>query len=297
MHLSDMNCDINDTTAIKAMNKQKPTKTKWSKRENAEMLKELRIQRAMLSKLRKKVVQVKNRKLTRNEARAQTLDYMKRHLTEAQYNFLESQLENSNKKPNGFRYSEESKITALTLFYKSPRVYNFMRQLFTLPSRQTLMSFLAQQKIGEGFNPYIFRALEAASKKLEDRENLVSLTVDAINLSPELNYNDDRGNVIGLDKESKNPATQALVIMMRGIYTSYKQPLYYSFHDSKFSGPQLKLIMESCIDKVTACGFKVKNIICDQCGANQNLFTNYFHVSEEKPYFVRNGTKIYCLYD
>ncbi|KAF4533102.1 hypothetical protein B566_EDAN003822, partial [Ephemera danica] len=258
---------------------------------------EIKKLRVMNRQLRIKCTQLQNRTIDEPTARKHCLNYMKGKLTKIQCDFFSSQLRNNTRHDSGKRYTPEEKLIGLSIYHKSPRTYNFLRKMFVLPSRKTLMQFLVQQHIKEGINENLFKALEQATAHLSPLKKMVSLSIDGVSLVPHLSYNPSEGRITGLDRNTHRPATQAQVIMVRGLYENFKQPIYYSFHDEKLNAQNIKSSIEECIDHLHKIGITVKCVVCDQCGSNQGLFNNYWGVTKDKPYFIRNGQKVFCFFD
>ncbi|KAK9752395.1 Transposase protein [Popillia japonica] len=74
------------------------------------------------------------------------------------------------KKPKGRRFTIEDKITALALYKQSGAGYKFLRQIFALPSRITIMRLLNSVPIEAGINQCVFDGLKEIQKNLKPLE-------------------------------------------------------------------------------------------------------------------------------
>lgn len=93
------------------------------------------------------------------------------------------------------------------------------------------------------------------------------------------------------------PAQSVMVLMARGIYSNFKQPLGFYFTNTTCKGATLQKIVEDCILKLeTETGAKVKAIISDQ-GSNFVELAKNLNVYVDKPYFVLNENKIFYIFD
>ena len=99
---------------------------------------------------------------------------------------------------------------------------------------------------------------------------------------------------------TKNLANQALVFLVRGIASKWKQPLGYFLANGATAGDKQKVFLMDCLQKLKDVGLIVKGVICDQ-GSNNRKMYSLLGVTEDKPYVVLNNDdqhqKIYCMYD
>ena len=74
--------------------------------------------------------------------------------------------------------SDNDKLFALGLFYKSPAAYRFMNKSFQLPSERTLREYVGQFSVRCGFDSDYCKALEKHVGCLSDYERCCVLTLD-----------------------------------------------------------------------------------------------------------------------
>ena len=73
-----------------------------------------------------------------------------------------NQLKNQDRKPTGRRHSDDVKLFAIALEAQSPKAYNYMSGIFTLPSQTRLNEI----KIGLNLNPGLMdNVINAVQKK------------------------------------------------------------------------------------------------------------------------------------
>lgn len=77
-------------------------------------------------------------------------------------------------------------------------------------------------------------------------------------------------------------AGQAMVFMIRGLYSSWKMPIYYFLPTSVKNNVLSELIVEA-VRRLMACGFFVKFVICDQ-GTNNVSALKLLNVMKDKPF-------------
>jgi len=92
--------------------------------------------------------------------------------------FICSQLASQHVSKFGIRYSDNDKLFALGLFYKSPAAYRFMNKSFQLPSERTLREYVGQFSVRCGFDSDYCKALEKHVGCLSDYERCCVLTFD-----------------------------------------------------------------------------------------------------------------------
>jgi hypothetical protein len=80
-----------------------------------------------------------SKKPSRSDQKKISLSYLSEILKPAQYEFVASLINNSDKEPNGRRYSDKFKTICLGLYIFDPRAYNNLRNLLVcFPSESTL---------------------------------------------------------------------------------------------------------------------------------------------------------------
>ena len=82
------------------------------------------------------------------------------------YSIISSHHQNMNRAPVGRRYHDEVKRFALTLHFYSPRAYDYLRNVFSLPHTSSLYNWTLSVKCDVGFFKDVF--LELKKKIYED---------------------------------------------------------------------------------------------------------------------------------
>jgi hypothetical protein len=242
------------------------------------------------------------KKLTRRQAKETAMEYIEKILTPIQFEVVKCLLLNNQRRSRGRRYSKKLKIICLGLYLFDPRAYsNLRRILVAIPCENTLRDMLGENKVEEGFLPFVFQALKCTVADFDKWSKYVLLSWDAINFTPELYYvpQGEDGFLGGLDSKSGQPATQANVLMIRSIFGDFKLPVAYFLNDPSLNTEKVREQVEKAIDLVNETGLVVKGLVCDQFSAHQSLFNKVFKVNPEKPYFTREGSdeKIFCFFD
>lgn len=145
-----------------AINKSGGKRNTFKKKESVEVTK-LKLK---LLKLKEKCkTKTKLIRMAKNVSMQKSFLKVMESLPENVQLFYNMQLK-SKVKPRGRKYSLEEKILALTVFKQSPKAYNLMKNIFTLPSKRTLQNLLSCIEIGTGIQKDIIERLTEYVKKL-----------------------------------------------------------------------------------------------------------------------------------
>lgn len=197
--------------------------------------------------------------------------------------------------------TEERKL-ALTMFYKSPSSYNFLRlQNLNLPGPSTVRGWIGQSKFLPGINKKFFAHLKHKFEFKEYKEKACSVCIDEISIKEFLEYSKDFDFIEGFEDLGKhgrscNTANSCLVFMARGIYDSWKIPVAYFVTHSSIKHGILKSLIVDVVQELFNVSLCPKIIICDQGTNNQSAFKS-LNVSEEKPYFYVDEHKVFAIFD
>jgi hypothetical protein len=199
-------------------------------------------------------------------------------------------------------WTPEERKLALTMFYKSPSSYNFLRlQNLNLPGPSSVRGWIGQFKFLPGINRSFFVHLKHKFEFKEYKEKACTVCIDEIFIKEFLEYSKNFDFIEGfedLDKygRSCNIANSCLVFMARGIYGSWKIPVaYFVTHSSIKHGILKSLIVDVLQELFNVCLYP-KIIIFDQGTNNQSAFKS-LNISKEKPYFYVYGHKVFTLFD
>lgn len=208
-----------------------------------------------------------------------------------------------NKKKHGQRYSNNMKRPCIRIHSYSPKTYRLLRKMFRLPSEMTLRRSTRNWECKSGINEMFFKGMKQA---LEDHVELrpgykyCILCIDEVKINPHLNYNARNDEVLGIANFKVDGkaqiGTHATVILVRGLFDNYKQPILYWIVKDSIKAKDLKTVVGPCIEKLYECGFEVKGMVSDM-GTNFQSFARQMKVTSQTPYFFVNGNKIYYFFD
>ncbi|CAK1584213.1 unnamed protein product, partial [Parnassius mnemosyne] len=202
-------------------------------------------------------------------------------------------------KYKGNRYDPEFKLFAMNLHFSSPRAYRSLSSLLKLPSESTLSRL--KLNIRPEIDDRIFNTIASKFKSLPDTAKYCIICVDEMVLKRHLYYDIKNDEIIGLHNVNGNitneAASNAYVIMLRGIVVNWKQPIAYALLASTKQYEELDNWMNEVMSKLFQIGIKVMAIVSDQ-GSNFDRYAKEIkQVTIEKPYFIFNNHKIYYIFD
>jgi DNA transposase THAP9 len=218
------------------------------------------------------------------------------------WNFFSSQTRLFANKPKGRRFSNEMKLLALNLHNLGARAYRFLTQIMALPSKTSLSLWLHSLPCEPGFNNELFCALQHKVESFSVRDKVCALLIDEMSLKSGLLYDPATDMIIGYEDYGEGigrynkVATSALVFMLRGLASNWKQPLSYVLTSSTCNMCYLKKLLLLCLTKLSDIGLTVKVIISDQ-GSNFQQLVKDLGVSISEPYFIFNNEKYYYMFD
>ena len=210
-------------------------------------------------------------------------------------------LENSGISKHRRRWTDDVKAICLSIFYQSRKAYAYLRTILTLPSVRTLKRPLERIEVGPGMSPDVIELLKHRVAKFSDHDRYCVLSLDEMAFKANLAYEANQDKIIGfIDHDhlgrTRDPANQAQVFMLRGIFTNWKQPLGFYLSENAMKSDVIPPLLFEWLDVLADIGLKVKVVVCDQGSGNQSLYEG-LGITIDKPYFERKGTKYIAMYD
>ena len=101
---------------------------------------------------------------------------------------------------------------------------------------------------------------------MHSHEKNCCLVFDEMSLKQHIFYDRHSGTVLGI--EGGKPVNQALVLMVRGISTKWKQPFGYFLGHGSVTSAELSKIVREGVLKLDKIGLNVRALICDQSATN-----------------------------
>lgn len=157
--------------------------------------------------------------------------HLSNKMNKSTLNFIESQIINQQKSPNGRRYKLDDKIFALSIYKTSPKAYSFLSNIFALPVESTLNSLLSKIPFKPGVNTHIENNIRHQVSKLKPIDRTCVLMFDEMSLEPGLKYDKKNDLMLGFEYfgnyVTDKFANHVLVFMLKGICKKWKQPIAF----------------------------------------------------------------------
>jgi len=206
------------------------------------------------------------------------LSMLKGLLPEAKMQILISQVDKHDRcRVQGY------KLFAMSIFYQSRKAYKLLQKLFVLPFQRTLQRSLQKCNVYRGFNTRIMETLAVKAKHMTGLEKDCVLVFDEMALKTKLVYNKERDCVEGFE----DFRFIALVFMLRGISSKWKQPLGYFLVSGSVKPTVLARLVDSCLSKLEKIGLFPIVLLCDQGSTNRSYLETLSGVAVDKPSVIK----------
>lgn len=185
-------------------------------------------------------------------------------------------------------WSNDDIAKAFTLRYLGKRSYTFLRSnlKFPLPHLSTLQKWASKLNFKQGILTDVLRLIQIAGINMTSFEKVAVIDFDEVKVECVYEYDKTNDEIIG-------PHKQMQVIMVRGLFSQWKQPIYIDF-DQKIT----QEILNKVLTKLYSIGFNVVACVADCGGGNVGLW-KILGISPEKSYFLHpiSGKNIYFFPD
>lgn len=214
--------------------------------------------------------------------------------------FIQIQSILTNISPVGHRYSSECKQFALMIHFLGPQVYRFLQKSWCLPTVRTLQKVIENWEINPGLSDFLFSVLSMKANSMLPKSKECVLCVDEMSLKSFLFYNFKKDEIVGFHNtgyfKTYELAKSVMVVMIRGLNDSWKQPIGYFFVASSCTGYNLENVIFKYISRLDSISINIKVIISD-LGSNFKKFADQLNVTHETPYFNVGDNEIVFMFD
>lgn len=232
-----------------------------------------------------------------NDARSATASVDKnllQKLSEKQVNeilksfFTEGQIRCIVERRKWVHWSIDDYASAISLRSVSPKAYMYLRLKlnYPLPSLSTLRrQALKKFDIQEGLLLDVLAVMREKGKEFKPFEKVAVITFDEMALSPEVCFDLKIEKLVG-------PCKKVQVIMVRGLFSKWKQPIYY-----KFDQPMTKNILIEAVNHLYNAGYEVVAVTSDM--GNKGVWKE-LNITPENHFFehpVVKDNKIFVFAD
>lgn len=147
--------------------------------------------------------------------------------------FLEMQINNSGRKSKGRRYTLEQKSLSLAIYKQGPKGYRFLKRIFCLPCKQTILRHSAKLYFETGVDEQMMNLVKDKVKDLADIDKYCILSWDEVSLQSHLAYSHSKNFIEGfIDLDYmrwSSFATHSLTFMVRGLNLPFKHTVGYFY--------------------------------------------------------------------
>ncbi|CAH2207882.1 jg6025 [Pararge aegeria aegeria] len=193
----------------------------------------------------------------------------------------------------GELFESEYNKFVMKLYLSSPLAYKCLYKSLNLPSEK----MLRKKKIidvGTYLSDSMIQCLKYKCEKLSKSEKVCVLNVSSMELKPELRRQVHTNQTIGFHDieglQTKNRATHVFVLIARGLFSKWTQPIAYCFSKNTINYHEITTWVQKTAMKILEIGFDVASITTD----NESIF---FVLSLKNPKYLLKNSKIAIMFD
>nr|CAH7759843.1 unnamed protein product [Callosobruchus chinensis] len=150
------------------------------------------------------------------------------------------------------RWSPDDIASAVSLRSVSPKAYRYLRvNNYPLPAMSTLRKWVASFDVSHGILRSVITLMQKKSSDFTQQDRICVLTFDEIYISNKIELDKKTEQVIG-------PHKSCQTVMVRGLLSKWKQPIYYNFDQ-----PMMKDTIEKIVSELFQANFVVVAITSD----------------------------------
>lgn len=148
---------------------------------------------------------------------------------------LYDSIRNSMRPKKARRYTKQMQKFAVSLYLSGPRTYRMIQRtgVLCLPEKRTIKRWTNEVRYEPGLNRVILQKIEEKCRTFTEQEKIVVLAIDGMKIKSTLNYSaksdvfhgfPDCGNKKRNERNKCSVlATEAVAVMVRGVYKPFKQ--------------------------------------------------------------------------
>lgn len=195
-----------------------------------------------------------------------------------QLSIFQNVQKNTQSLPCGRRYTDDIKEFALTLYFYSPKAYQYVRSILPLPNPSLIRKWSSSVDCEPGFLKEAFQALSDEVKQCPEKKDCC-LIMDAMSIRKETvwdNKNDKYDGFINYGivnpDDPETLASEALVFLLVGARTHWKCPIGY-FLGNKISARIQAQLLIRALEMAAESGLRVWSITADGTSVNLSTFS------------------------
>lgn len=179
----------------------------------------------------------------------------------------------------GKRWSKETLKTSLqTLCACGPSGYSILQQQgYPLPSTRTLRRSLEGLRFNSGILDKVFDSLALKTTQMCEKERTSTLVLDEMSIKSSVEFDVRTGTILGQVTlpGHHGKATHALVLMLAGVSSRWKQVVAYYFTGNSVYGSALKPIVVNLLKKAHTIGLEVVAVTSDMGAGNRAMWKSF----------------------
>lgn len=188
------------------------------------------------------------------------------------------------------------------LYQKSPQTYQFFQNLYGWPSIDILLKKHIQiGRVNDLYHSASILTLKARFDKMSTKEKNCSVLIEIVSLKANLCYNIKEDKIHGLGEvngvQSTQPATKALVVMIRGLLSNWKQAVDYILLSINENESIVADWIDSLLKGLFQIGLNVRTLVSSTKDEFINRILYKRSVSIDSPFFFLDDRKIYLTFD
>lgn len=170
----------------------------------------------------------------------------------------------TNEKQKQVKWCADDISSAMSLHSVSPRAYRFIQKTMKipLPSVSTLKHWAQKFNVTPGILVDVLRIMKLKGENMTVIERLTVLSYDEVYVSNDIAINRRDEQIVGPHKTTQ-------VVMARGLFNKWKQPVFY-----EYDRPMDKDLLNNIIMKLYESGFTVVATISDLGSSNSTVKNN-----------------------
>ena len=162
------------------------------------------------------------------------------------------------------KWSPDDISSAISLKCVSSKAYRYLRNVvkLPLPAVSTLRRWMSNLEFSPGILTNVLNIMKNSANSYSEIDRLTVLSFDEIHLS----------KVAGIDRKDEQkigPHDRCQVVFARGLFKSWKQPIYYDFDQAMTSE-----ILIEIIKQLFEVSFTVVAFVCDLGPTNKQVFNS-----------------------
>ncbi|KFM75205.1 Transposable element P transposase, partial [Stegodyphus mimosarum] len=188
------------------------------------------------------------------------------------------------------KWNADDICKSATLRAVSRRCYSYLRQKmgFPLPSISTLKRWVSCSfRCSPGLLHDVLQVMRAGALKMTIQERMCVLSFDEMNVDSRICYDQAEDKIVG-------PHRNVQVIMVRGLFASWKQPIYFDF-DTQMTAELLKKTILSLAE----IGYNVVAVVSDLGGRNRAVWSELqiTHLESSFTHPDNSGKRVWVFAD